>query len=409
MTEAGPAIRPLRIALCQTVLPQYRVPVLNLLGAQPGVELTVFADERMGSLESGTGRLNFRLEPAPVKHLRLLGQDFRIQAAQFKAVDPTRFDLAILPWETRYLSLPAALLLGRLRGLPVALWGHGYSKRPSRLRDTVRNFFGRRASAVLLYTHSVARRLVGQAGFAPERVFVAQNALDQQAIQAAQEHWLARPGELKAFAEKHGLDPQRTLIYVSRLEAENRIELLLQAMVRICASEPGARLVMVGDGPQRQRLEDLATSLGLGGRVLFAGKIYDELALAPWMLSASLLCYPANVGLSMLHAFGYGLPVVTGDDLPGHGPEIEALVPAANGLLYHRGDVDHMAEQCLNILSDATLRQTLSQGARRTVAEEYTLERMVQGFLDLGQLVDGQRRQVNSLAPPHTKPAETHP
>lgn len=401
--------RPLRIALCQTVLPQYRVPVFNLLGAQPGVELTVFADERMGSLESGTGRLHFRLEPAPVRHLRILGQDFRVQAAQLAACDPRRFDLAILPWETRYLSLPAALLLGRLRGLPIALWGHGCSKRPSPLRDALRNFCGRRADAVLLYTRSVARRLVEQAGFAPGRVFVAQNALDQQAIQTAQAHWLARPGELTAFAAEHGLDPQRTLVYVSRLEAENRIELLLQAMVRISAREPGARLVIVGHGPERRRLEDQAAGLGLGGRVLFAGKIYDELALAPWMLCASLLCYPANLGLSLLHAFGYGLPVVTGDDLPGHGPEIEALAPGVNGLLSRQGDVDHMAEQCLNILSDAALRQTLSQGARRTVAEEYTLERMVQGFLDLGQLVDGQHRQVSPLATPHTEPAETHP
>ncbi|MDP3426049.1 MAG: glycosyltransferase family 4 protein, partial [Humidesulfovibrio sp.] len=367
--------RPLRIALCQTVLPQYRVPVFNLLGAQPGVELTVFADQRMGSLESGTGRRSFCLEHAPVRHLRILGQNFRTQAAQFKAMDPRRFDLAILPWETRYLSLPAALLLARLRNLPVALWGHGCSKRPGRLRDALRNFCGQRADAVLLYTHSVARRLVDQAGFAPERVFVAQNALDQQAILAAQEHWLARPAELKAFAQGHGLDPQRTLIFVSRLEVEKRVGLLLQAMVRICAREPGARLVVVGEGPQRRALEDQAASLGLEGRVLFAGKIYDETALAPWMLCASLLCYPANLGLSLLHAFGYGLPVVTGDDLPGHGPEIEALAPGVNGLLYQRGNVDHMAEQCLNILSDATLRQTLSQGARRTVAEEYTLER----------------------------------
>lgn len=407
MSSAPP--RPLRMAICQAVLPQYRIPVFNLLGAQPGVELTVFADERMGSLESGTGRRSFRLKSAPVAHFRLLGQDLRAQRAHFLALDPARYDLSILPWDTRYASLPAALLLARLRGMPVVLWGHGYSKRPNLLRDALRNFIGRRADAVLLYTNTVAQRLIKQHGFSPERVFVAQNALDQEAIGAARAHWLARPAELRAFAAERDLDPERTMIYVSRLEAENRVDMLIQAMTRIRAHKPGAKLVIVGDGPERQRLETLAAGLDLGGRILFAGQIYDEWALAPWMLCAGLLCYPANVGLSLLHAFGYGLPVVTGDDLAGHGPEIEALTPGKNSLLYRHGDIDHLADQCFNILSDARLRHRLSVEALRTVAEEYTLERMVQGFLDLGTLVDGQRRVVRPLSLSHTELAEIHP
>jgi len=397
------------VAICQTVLPQYRVPVYNLLGAQPGVELTVFADARMGSLESGTGRTHFAHELAPVRHFRLLGQELRTQAALFRAVDPRRFDLAILPWDARYANLLPAVLKARLGGPPVVLWGHGYSRWPSPLRDSLRNFCGHRADAVLLYTQTIAERLVRQNGFDPQRVFVAQNALDQEPIRAAREHWLARPKELAAFAAERGLDPQRTLIFVSRLEAENRIGLLLQATARICAREPRARLVIVGDGPERQALEARAADLGLGGRVVFAGKMYDDMALAPWMLSASLLCYPVNIGLSLLHAMGYGLPVVTGDDIAAQNPEIEALTHGVNGLLYRNGDIDHLAEQCLNILTDAALRQRLRQGALHTVAEEYTLERMVQGFLDLGRLADGHDRLVRSLAQPHNEPAETQP
>ena len=393
--NAGPGR--LRVSICQTVLPQYRVPVYNLLGAQPGVELTVFADARMGSLESGTGRTHFVHELAPVRHFRLLGQELRTQAAFFQAVDPRRFDLAILPWDARYANLLPAVLRARLGGPPVVLWGHGYSRWPSPPRDSLRNFCGHRADAVLLYTRTIADRLIRQNGFDPQRVFVAQNALDQAPIRTAREHWLARPQELAAFAAKRGLDPQRTLIFVSRLEAENRIGLLLEATARICAREPRARLVIVGDGPERAALQARAAELGLGARVLFAGKIYDEPALAPWMLSASLLCYPVNIGLSLLHAMGYGLPVVTGDDIAAQNPEIEALAHGTNGLLYRDGDIDHLAEQCLNVLSDTALRQKLHQGALRTAAEEYTLERMVQGFLDLGRLADGQNRLVRPL------------
>ena len=63
----------------------------------------------------------------------------------------------------------------------------------------------------------------------------------------------------------------------------------------------------------------------------------------------------------------------------------------------------------MNVLSDTALRQRLRQGALRTVSEDYTLERMVQGMLDLGQLADGQRRLVRPLNTAHNEPVEAQP
>jgi hypothetical protein len=65
--------------------------------------------------------------------------------------------------------------------------------------------------------------------------------------------------------------------------------------------------VFVGDGPTRPDLERLVDELGQREAVTFAGSIYDETQLAPWMLSATLMCYPFSAGLSLLHSFGYGL------------------------------------------------------------------------------------------------------
>jgi glycosyltransferase involved in cell wall biosynthesis len=133
--------------------------------------------------------------------------------------------------------------------------------------------------------------------------------------------------------------------------------------------------------------------------VHFTGAIYDEQCVAPWMLSATLFCYPRNIGLSLLHAFGYGLPVVTSDDLAGHNPEIEALKPSVNGLLYRDGDLDDIVRQWLDLMNDPALRQRLSTAASRTVTDRYTLDHMVQGFLHLIGSVDGQMRQVQAVVP----------
>ncbi len=389
---------PLRIAICQPALPHYRAPVYALLGAQEGISLTVFAGGRLGGMEPGRGARSYESRIGPLWRLRMLGRALCFQPFQLQIMDPRRFDLVILDWDGNYLSLPVAMALGALRGVPVALWGHGYSKHPGRLRDAIRNAYGRRADAVVLYTHSVAEALATQEGYARERVFVAQNALDQAPILAAREHWLARPEELQAFARQHRLSPGRTLLFVSRLEAENRVDLLLEATARLCAWDPAVRTVIVGDGAELPRLQALAAELGMQDHVLFAGRIYDDLTLAPWALSASLFCYPQNIGLSILHAFGYGLPVVTCDNIAAQNPEIEALAHGVNGLLYRCEDTDHLAEQCKSILDNPQLRQRMSEAALRTVAERFSLENMVQGFLDLAQRVDGRQRVVRPLA-----------
>jgi glycosyltransferase involved in cell wall biosynthesis len=280
--------------------------------------------------------------------------------------------------------------------MPVVLWGHGYSKNPARWRDVLRNRLGRRAGAVLLYSRTIADRLIHVHGFRADRVFAAPNTLDQRPIQQAMLHWLDHRGELEAFQRRHRLDPQRTIIFVSRLLAENRIDMLLDTMVLLRDSHPDIKLILVGSGTDRPNLETAAKQVGLADRVIFTGAVYDPNHLAPWMLSSAVFCYPINIGLSIFTAFGFGLPVLTSDDIPSHNPEIEALRVDANGLTYRHGNLEDLARQLARILDDPPLRQRLSVEAHATATEQYTLEKMVQGFLDTTRLVDGKSRRVVS-------------
>ena len=107
---------------------------------------------------------------------------------------------------------------------------------------------------------------------------------------------------------------------------------------------------------------------------------YNEEALAPWFLCADAFCYPANIGLSILHAFGYGLPVVTSDRVEAQNPEIEALRHEENGLLYADGDARALAGALKMLFDDRGLRQRLSRAARATVCDRYNIARMVDGM-----------------------------
>lgn len=375
----------MRVVICQPLVPAYRVPLFERLGSLPGVQLTIYAGGDEGSLRAAMSATNaYEFRPAPV---RLLPLGLRLQLAT-PGVVRQRPDLLIAQWDIRYLNTFPLVVAARMRRVPVILWGHGYSRRPLRLTDAARNACGRLADGVLLYTKTVAAKLVAEGELRRERVFVAQNALDQTPIQHARRQWMANPEALRDFQRAHGLDPGRTLIFVSRLEPSNRVELLLEAVARLNDRFERLRLVVVGDGSARANLERRSKQLGIHANVVFLGALYDEERLAPWMLSSAAFCYPTNIGLSLLHAFGYGLPVVTSDNRALQNPEIEALRTEHNGLEYREGDIDDLVRQCNRLLAEPGLRARLGQSALETVLREYSLDHMLDGFK---QVIDWAR------------------
>lgn len=93
-----------------------------------------------------------------------------------------------------------------------------------------------------------------------------------------------------------------------------------------------------------------------------------------------MFVYPVNIGLSAMHALGYGLPVVTSDNIVGHNPEIEAVEHGVNSVLYADGDVDAMADAIREVAADEAKRSAMSEAARRTVLERFNIPKMVDGM-----------------------------
>ncbi len=371
----------IRVAICQPRLPHYRIPVFDLLGKQVDIELSVFASDGWGSLKSYSGGKYFKRRRSVIYRFHLGQTELFYQPSQWDVINHTEFDVVILPWNIRYITLVPALIKSKLNKVSILLWGHGYSKNPVHMTEWVRNVIGKLADGVVLYSYTVARELKEKYRFEEKSIFVAQNAIDQTPIQEAKINWLKNPKRLAEFREINELDPKHTVIFVSRLERSNKVGTLIEAFKVIKSIKPEAKLVIVGDGPDKRYLIKLTRSLDLEKNIIFTGAIYEEIKLAPWMLSSCVFCYPKNIGLSLLHAFGYGLPVVTSNNIRCHNPEIDAFVDGNTGLFYKNDDVVDMARQCLRIMEDEELRNRLSSNALKQVTCEYTIEKMVKGLI----------------------------
>ncbi|MBX9736981.1 MAG: glycosyltransferase family 4 protein [Phycisphaerales bacterium] len=365
----------IRICMQQPSLAKYRIPVMRELASRSKFSLHVYygTAKRLKNVEpSGFGatHLNTWFFPWPLElewHPLPLG-----------TISRKNFDVLILGWNTRHLSLLPYMLKARWAGIPVVIWGQGASKNEGAFRRWFRWTVSKLSSAIIVYNHSVADELV-RSGHDRQRIFVAQNTVDQTETQAAREHWLSRPEELAEFRRVNNLGHGPHFIFLSRLELDNRTDVLIHAVHAMRAKHPGVRATIIGSGIAEASLKALVEKLGLTEHVKFPGAIYEDIKLAPWFMSADAFVYPTNVGLSLLHAFGFGLPAVVGDNIKAHNPEIEALRPGENGDVFKHNDPKDLACVLDELVSDRARLARLSRAAHTTATREFTLTRMVDG------------------------------
>jgi glycosyltransferase involved in cell wall biosynthesis len=374
-SSSSPSIR---VTIVQPSLAKYRIPVFRELARRPGIKLRVVHGS-VKDLENVDAE-GFEAIPTRRWQPAIFGQGLVFNRADWTYATRRLSDVIIFQWTPRSLSLVPAMLRARAAGVPRILWGHGYAKDEHARRRGSRRMLTRFASALVFYEPATRDSYIAD-GWDASKAFVALNSLDHTPIEEARRCWLERPDQLDKFRKEHRIHGGPVILFVSRLHPKNRVDLLVRATTALAPEISGLKTVIIGNGPaEKARLEALARETGAADRVIFQNGIYDELKLAPWFLSASAFCYPAHVGLSLIHALWYGLPVVTSDNLAAQNPEVVALENNVNGLLYEHGSVNSLAAALRSILTNDDLRSAMSQAARRSVEDRFTISKMVDGL-----------------------------
>lgn len=166
-------------------------------------------------------------------------------------------------------------------------------------------------------------------------------------------------------------DDEKLIIHISNFRPVKRVADVVHAFARIARSTP-ARLLLVGDGPERGRAQQLAQAEGVRDRVVFLGK---QESVAEILSCADLFLLPSEseaFGLVALEAMACGVPVVA--SRVGGIPEI--VEDGVSGRLLEVGDVDGMAQAGLELLSDPRRWHEASTAAR-AAAERFGADEIV--------------------------------
>jgi glycosyltransferase involved in cell wall biosynthesis len=133
-------------------------------------------------------------------------------------------------------------------------------------------------------------------------------------------------------------------------------------------------------------LRKQAATASVEDHILWIGEVYDEYDLAPWFLSSRVLVHPGAIGLTLMHAFGYGVPVVTHDDFEFQMPEIAAFEDGINGLLFANNNVAELAATVVALLNDRRLATRLGRSGLQAVQSKYNTSAMAQRFVDVARI-----------------------
>lgn len=357
------------VYIIQPYTPAYRVPFFNLLRDElrtRGIALHVIAGTPEGSqlARNDATRIDW-VQYGRTRRLAFMGRGLNWIERGYA---PSSASLVIVEQAISNLSLWRTLLRRRFRGgPPVAAWGHGriQTRKSVGLEDKLLWNLTRACDWFFGYTRGSVDDAV-DAGYEADRTTTVQNSVDTR--------------QLIELRDKIGpLDdapPANSILYLGALDAAKGIDLLLAAGRLVAAELPTFKLIVMGDGDLRSRIEAEAVAASW---IDYRGPTTEpELKLRAARQSVALIL-PGRVGLAVVEAFALGLPVIA-TSYSGNAPEFEYLVHEENSLI--TGPSDHLlAGAILRMLRSQPDQARLAVGAR-TAGTEYGLDAMVTNFAE---------------------------
>jgi glycosyltransferase involved in cell wall biosynthesis len=223
----------------------------------------------------------------------------------------------------------------------------------------------RRFAAVVAVSDEVKQRLLN-AGVHEDKIHLIQNGID------------LRPFDNVAPSLRKNLPDNRPIVgLVGRLSTEKGVDIFLRAAASVLTELPSTKFVVVGDGPDREKLESLIDELKIRASVSMLGRRDDMPSVY------------ASFEIMVSESRQEGLPIAILEGMASRRPLIATNVGAVptvvlddcTGVLLPPEDIEALASEIVNLLSDSPRRESLGAAARKLVEEEFSAVRMTADYL----------------------------
>ncbi len=371
--------KPLKIAIILNIMPSYRGGFYDIIFENKDVEVTIYTQNKIPGMNLNLIHDQYPNNVKVVKFICANREQIGWQFLPFKEI-VTKYDVVVVDGNPRQVSHFVLATFLRLFRKKVVLWTMAHSFRGFAPTENLRLFWSRIFKFIYVYTDAEVDFLRSK-GFKNQYIVGMNNGLNQIKIDAAILEW--NKGRLENWRDTNGLADSILVLSCSRLDPKNKYELIIQALPLMLEKYPNLIWCVIGKGVEEEKLVDLVAEKGLMKNVRFVGEVYIESELTPWFLSSELFIHPAAVGLSLLHAFGYGLPLITNGNKHLHNPEYAAFEDGLTGFNYIENNVEDLASVIIKLLGDNETRAKMKMYTQKIAREKYNSEVMANRFLDI--------------------------
>lgn len=372
----------IKVAILTNIIPVYREGFYERLLGDDDMQVTIFCQSRVHGMNYNTIHDRFQSNVHLMKFVAAKNEKLVWQFIPFFKI-AKNYDVIFIDGNPRIVSQAIFATILRLFNKKVVIWSMVHSYRNNVLTENIRIFWLNIFKYHFLYNDADVDILI-EKGFKNKLMIGMNNGLNQKKIDKVIEEWPMK--KLNLWREdKQNSD--KVLIVSSGRLVNNKYDDLVEALPTIASKIPNILWVIIGDGPEREKLESKIKKNNLSNLVCFVGEIYDDNKITPWLLSSQIFVHPYAVGLSIMQAFGYGLPIITHHIREEHGPEFVAFEEKKTGYVYQKNNIQDLSNIVVHTLQNNTELQGMKKYVQGIAREKYNVDVMYQRFKKMVLLV----------------------
>lgn len=302
-----------------------------------------------------------------VENIRIFNNQYKWQKEVVGLVFKN-YKYFILTGDHNILSNWVIALLAKTLNKKVFIWMHGLkSKKEQHWRGKLKIYPFYKMSDIFLLYGDYSRNLMIQKGFNPNKMYCIYNSLDYDKQLIIRKSLNKTNIYINYFNNNLPV-----LIYIGRIQKVKKIDLILISMVILKQRGIHCNLVIVGENADELSFSKQIVDAGLESNIWIFGPCYKEEVIGELIYNADVCVSPGNVGLTAMHCFVYGTPVITHNNFETQMPEFEVIEPGLTGDFFEENNLWDLTDKITNWISlEESKRDNIRLLTYRIIDEKY--------------------------------------